>query len=147
MDTDIILEGSQATWKMLPTVGDLGGTYTGTFVFRCFLSPLEQLQAGREYRELLGGLGGQASESESSLSFALTQLKHRVIKSPPFWSSTLQDSGIAGNVGDLNIISMVLDASIRSESLFKARIQKERESLLDRSIKVAEEKLKEEVEE
>ena len=147
MDTDIVLEGNLATWKMSPTIGDLGGTYTGHFTFKCFLSPLEQLQAGREYRELLGGLGGQASESESSLSFALTQLKHRVIKSPPFWSSTLQDSGIAGNVGDLNIISMVLDASIRAESLFKARIQKERESLLDRSIKVAEEKLKEEVEE
>jgi hypothetical protein len=138
-DTDIIINGSEATWIMPRTDGELGGTYTGTFIFRCFLDPLRQLQAGREYRELLGSLGAQASESEGNISFALCQVKNRLIKGPPFWTSTLQESGMSGNIGDLNIIAMVLDAAIRSENLFKEKIAKERESALDRGIKVGEE--------
>lgn len=141
MDNDIVLDGSTATWRMPLTNGDLGGSYTGTFQFRTFLDPLKTLQAGREYRELLGSLAIQATDSEGHLAFALTQLKHRVIKAPPFWTTTLQESGIEGNVGDLNIISLVLDAAIRSETLYKEKIAKEREAVLERSIKVGEDLL------
>jgi hypothetical protein len=141
-NNDITISGSEATWVMPRLEGELGGTYMGRFVFRCFLDPLRQLQAGKDYRELLGNLGGQASEVEAQLAFCLTQLKHRVIKSPPFWSSTLQDSGIQGNLGDLNVISEVNNAAFRAEALFKEKIAKEREAVLDRSIKVAEELLK-----
>ena len=140
-NNDILIEGSQATWRMPRMEGDLGGTYTGVFVFRTFLDPLRQIQAGKEYRALLGDLAINAGDAESNLAFALTQLKHRIIKAPPFWESTLQDSGIAGNVGDLNIIAAVLDAAIRSENLFKEKIQKERDAILERSIKVGEQLL------
>src|SRR5271166_2084200 len=132
-NSDITLDGSVATWNMQRVEGELGGTYTGTFTFRCFLSPTVILQAGREYRALLGELQGQAPDLEGNLAFALTQLKHRIIKSPPFWTSTLQESNMAGNIGDLNVILMVLDAAIRSENLFKEQIMKEKEILLDRS--------------
>lgn len=135
---DIIIDGSTSTWIMPRTDGELGGTYTGTFKFKTFLSPLEQLQAGREYRELLGSLGAQATDSEGNLAFALVQLKHRVVLAPPFWTSTLQETGMAGNVGDLNIIALVLDAAMRTEDLFKNRIQAEREAILNRAIKVGE---------
>lgn len=138
VNTDITINGNIATWSLPPTIGDLGGTYTGTFTFRTFLSPLQQLQAGREYRELLGSLGSQASVNEINLSFALVQLKHTVISAPPFWTSTLQESGMQGNIGDLNVIFLVLDASARAEETFKDRILKEREEALDRSIKAAE---------
>lgn len=140
-NTDIVIDGSESTWVLPRTEGEMGGTYTGTFVFRCFLDPLRQLQAGREYRELLGSLSTQASDSEGNLAFALVQLKHRILKSPPFWTSTLQDSGMAGNVGDLNVISLVLDAAIRSENSFKEKVIKEREEILNRSIKVGEDLL------
>jgi hypothetical protein len=146
MDSDITLNGSEATWVMPRVDGELGGTYTGTFTFRCYLDPLRQLQSGREYRELLGSLAVQASDNEANLAFALTQLKHRIIKSPPFWSSTLQESGIAGNIGDLNVITLILDASIRAENLFKEKIQKERDELLNKTIEKGEELLAKEQE-
>jgi hypothetical protein len=138
-NNDITLEGSVATWRMDKMEGGIGGSYTGTFQFRTFLDPIRQLQAGKEYRSLLGELAVQASEEEGNLAFALVQLKHRILKSPPFWSSTLQDSGMEGNIGDLNVIAAVLDAAIRAENLFKEKMKSERDAVLNRSIKIAEE--------
>ena len=138
MDADIVFENNVARWVMNKMDGEMGGTYSGTFAFRPFLNPIQQLQAGREFRELLGSLGNQASESEVNLAFALSQLKQRIISAPPFWTSTKQESGIEGNVGDLNVIAAVLDAAIRAENVFKTRVEEERQRDLDRSIEVAE---------
>lgn len=140
--SDITVEGQIATWLMPATQGDVGGTYTGTFQFRCLLDPLRSLQAGREYRELLGKHAVLVSEADADLAFALTQLKHRVLKSPPFWSSTTQDAEFAGNLPDLNIIALALDAAIRAENLYKEKMAEQREAILNRSIKVAENNLK-----
>lgn len=139
--TDITFEGQLATWVLPPTQGTLGGTYTGRFQFRCWLDPIRTLQAGREYRELLGSLAIQAEDTERELAWALIQLKHRVILSPPFWSNTTQSDGIAGNVGDLNIIALVMDAALRAERLYIENVQKEREESLNRSIKKGEDLL------
>ena len=147
MSNDILIEHNVANWTLPPTQGDLGGTYTGAFQFRTFLSPIQQLQAGREYRDYLGQHLHLANETEGNLAFALTQLKHRIIKAPPFWTSTLPESGLAGNIGDLNIIALVLDAAIRAENLFKERIAKEREELLNRSIEAGEKILHQDSEE
>jgi hypothetical protein len=143
-NNDIILNGPTASWQMPRTEGDLGGTYTGNWTFRCYLNPMQQLQAGKEYRALLGELAIQATEDEGKLAFALVQLRHRVIKSPPFWSSTLAEDGISGNIGDLNVISLVMDAAFLSENLYKEKIAKERQAILERSIKVAEDLLQKE---
>jgi hypothetical protein len=143
-DNDFTLDGSTATYILPPTQGDIQGTYTGTFVFRCFLDPIRQLQAGREYREYLGKHAVLATEVDDNLSFALSQLKHRILKAPPFWTSTIQDSGIAGNLPDLNIIVLILQAAMRAENLYKEKMVELRESILDRTIKVAEDKAKEE---
>ena len=137
-NVDIVIDGSIATWTMAAVDGDLGGTYKGTFQFRTFLNPIQQLQAGREFRELLGNNPAFASDTESNLAFAISQLKQRIIKSPPFWSSAAQDGGVAGNIGDLNVIALVLDAAIRAEHAFKERITKEREAVLERAIQVGE---------
>lgn len=139
--SDIVIDGQNATWIMPATHGQVSGLYTGTFQFRCVLDPLRSLQAGREYRELLGRNAVLASEEDSDLAFALTQLKHRVLKAPPFWSSTTQDAEFAGNLPDLNIIAIVLDAAIRAENLYKQLMAEQREAILNRSIKVAEEKV------
>lgn len=141
-NSEITLDNSISTWKMPLTQGSLGGSYTGTFTFKTFLDPLTQLQAGRELRELLGSLGGQATEVEWSLAYALTQLKHRILTAPPFWTSTQQSSGISGNVGDLNIIEIVMAAAMLSEQLFKEKIEKEREQILNNTIKTIENLLK-----
>lgn len=143
-NNDIVLEGNTATWQMPLTEGEIHGTYSGTFQFRCFLDPIRQLQAGREYRDLLGPNAMMATDNEGNLAFALVQLKHRITKAPPFWTSTLQESNMAGNIGDLNVITLVLDASIRAETLYKEKVQKERDLILERSIKLAEEKIQKE---
>ncbi len=140
-NNDILLNGSLATWRMPMIVGDLGGTYTGTFEFRTFLDPLRQLQAGREYRELLGSLAIQAEDSESNLAFALVQLKHRIVKAPAFWSSTEAESGIAGNIGDMNVIAAVLDAALMAETMFKDKMAEERNKMLEKAIKTGEQTL------
>lgn len=146
-NTDITIEGNTAIWRMPTMEGQINGTYNGTFIFRCWLDPVRQLQAGREYREFLGQNAGMATETEANLAFALSQIKQRVIKAPPFWTSTAQESGIAGNIGDFNIIAAVLDAAIRAEQIYKNKMQKERDLLLKKSIEKSEAILKAESEE
>lgn len=136
MDNEIVLEGSTASWTMPLTQGDLGGSYKGSFTFRCYLNPLQQIASGKEYRSLLGELGSQATNTEGNLAFALVQLKYRIVKAPPFWTATLQDSPYAGNVGDVNIVMLVLEAAIKAEDMFKSEIEKEKTEVLDRSLKV-----------
>jgi hypothetical protein len=138
VQNDILLNGSIATWRMPLMIGELGGSYLGTFEFRTFLDPLRQLQAGREYRELLGSLAIQAEDNESNLAFALVQLKHRILRAPPFWSSTEQESGIPGNIGDMNVISAVLDAAMMAETMFREKMMEERNKILEKTIKVGE---------
>jgi len=142
-NTSIILNGNVATWIMPRLEGSLGGTYTGKFEFKCYLTPVETLQAGRVYREFLGSHAILASDAEGQLAFAFSQLKFRIIKAPPFWTSAGQESGVDGNIGDLEIITAVLNAAIEAENLYKERIAQEREDLLDKSIKLAEERIKE----
>jgi hypothetical protein len=141
-NTDIVIENSTATWRMENKQGEFGGTYSGTFKFRVFLSPTQQLQAGREYREFLGQYSSLATTLELNLAFALTQLKYRILSAPPFWTSTFQDSGMDGNIKDYNIIYDVLDAATRAQEMFKKSVEKERKELLEESIKSAETLLK-----
>ena len=144
IENEITFSGNIASWTMPPTNGDIQGTYTGTFEFRAFLDPLRQLEAGRQYRELLGSLGNFADETEVRLAFALTQLKYRILKAPPFWSSTLQESGIAGNIGDINIVALVLEAANTAETLYRDKMKTERDGLVDKAIKLAEQRVKNE---
>jgi hypothetical protein len=137
-NNEITITGNVAKWTLPPTQGEMLGTYTGHFEFKTYLTPTQMLEAGREYRSLLGNLPEYASEKEKNISFALVELKYRVIKAPPFWTATLQESGYAGNIPDLNIIVMVLEKAMVAESMFQEKLQKERDSLLDRTIKSAE---------
>ena len=137
-NNDIVLTGNTATWTMPLTQGEVLGSYSGTFQFKTFLTPTTMLEAGREYRSLLGNLPEHATDKEKNLAFALVELKYRTLKAPPFWSSTLQESGYMGNIADLNIIVMVLEHAMIAESMFQEKLQKERDQLLDRTIKSAE---------
>ena len=140
-NNEISLNGSTATWTMAPTQGEVLGTYTGSFQFRCFLNPTQLLESGREYRSLLGNMGAQASETEQNVAFALSQLRYRIVKAPPFWESTKQDSAYGGDIPDLNILVLILEKALKAEEMFKENVQREREAILDRSIKSAEELL------
>ena len=138
-DTDLVIEGSTATWTMSNMQGLIGGTYNGSFKFRCYLSPTEDLTANRLYRELLGPNAILASEDDSYLAYALTQLKYRVISAPPFWYTPQQNGEMPGSIPDRNVILAVLDASARAAAAFQAKMASERETVLKKTIQTAEE--------
>lgn len=121
--TDIILDEANgtATWAMR-LEGDIHGTYVGSFRFKCYLSPLEQIAADRERRELLGPQPFAAGEHESFLAYALTQLKYRIVTSPPFWASA-NPASLSGDLPDENIIAAVLDSALGSEIKYKEKLK------------------------
>ena len=135
--TDIIIEGNTATWDM-HLDGDINGTYTGTFRFKCFLNPTQKLAASREYRQLLGENPTLALKHEDDLAFCLSQLKYRVISAPPFWTATASLSGYSGDVPDENVISAVLDAAIGAELKYMAQIKKKKTDAIEKAKKAAE---------
>lgn len=139
--SDIIIEGNTARWDMR-LEGDILGTYTGSFRFKCYLLPTEKLAAGRQYRELLGPNPTIALEHEDSLAFTLSQLKQRVLSAPPFWTSTMQGNGIAGDLPDEKIINAVLETAIAAEFKYAAQVQAKKIEAIDKAKKAAEKMLK-----
>lgn len=135
--SDIIIEGDTALWE-IRLDGDIKGTYLGSFRFKCFLTPTQRLAASREYRELLGENPLLALKHEDNLAYALSQLKYRVISAPPFWTSSLQTSEMAGDLPDENIIMAVLDAAIGAELKYKAQLKKRKQEAIEKAKKAAE---------
>ncbi len=140
---DIILEGNTATWEM-KIDGNIQGTYMGKFRFRCYLTPAQTIAANREFRELLGPNPAFTPEHESNLAFCLTQLKYRIIESPPFWGST---ESIPGNIPDENVISAIMDAAALAEQKYREQLAQRKADALKRAIAAAERTIKKNQEE
>jgi hypothetical protein len=130
----IKLDGSTATWS-INKHGAINGTYIGTFRFRCFLTPIQKIDADREYREVLGVNPTMADENVSLLSYALTQLKYRVLESPPFWRT---GAHLEGDLPDEEIITEVLNAAIGAEVKYRNQLKKKKETALSKAKKAAE---------
>lgn len=143
---DIKIDGTVATWE-INTTGSINGTYIGTFRFRCFLTPLQQIAAGREERELIGVNMSLAPEHEKFLAFALTQLKYRVISSPPFWASANPNGNMSGDIPDEEVINMILSAAIDSEAKYKNELKSRKEEAIKRAKTASEAIVKAELEE
>jgi hypothetical protein len=133
---DILIEGNVATWD-IRLEGDIQGSYTGTFKFRCFLTPTQRLAAGREHRELLGSYPTLATAHDDNLAFSLSQLKHRVISAPPFWTSTVQLNGATGDIPDDNVIDAVLEAAVAAELKYKAQLKQKKTDAIERAKRAA----------
>lgn len=129
--SDIIIEGNTATWDMR-IEGDINGTYAGAFRFKCYLSPLQQIAADRERRELLGSQPLYASEHESFLAYALTQLKYRIVTAPPFWASA-NPATLAGDIADENVLAAILDAALGAEMKYKSQLKKKKLDAVNRA--------------
>lgn len=104
-------------------------SYKGVFQVKCLLNPMAFISADKLYRDLVGGKPHEAHEHARALAFALSQLKYRVIKMPPFWESKEIDGG---HIDDDNIIMEILNRAIYCEGEFikmkkdeAARIEKE----------------------
>lgn len=145
---DIQINGSVATWTMHMN-GTVSGTYTGTFTFRCFLTPLQRIAAGREQRALLGESRAFVEtpdyENEAWLAYLLTQLKYRVISAPPFWSTSGINKTHEGDIPDENVLQAILDAATDAELIYKQRLKKLKEEAIKKAnegAKAVEEHLK-----
>lgn len=114
-------EGSTATWE-INLDGPIHGTYLGKFKFRCFLTPSQKITANRDYLQMIGTNPTFIEQDAGFLAFALSQLKQRIIKAPPFWDAT----GTAGDVSDHNILMAVLDASISAEEAYRAKLTEDK---------------------
>lgn len=132
---DIKIENDVATWD-ISAVGNIKGTYLGTFKFRCFLTPLQQIAAGREERALVGENIAFAPEHERFMAYALTQLKYRILSAPPFWASATSGS-IAGDIPDTEIVSLVLGSAIDAEVKYKNEIKYRKEAAIERAKKAS----------
>lgn len=145
---DIQIIGSVATWTMRVD-GTVSGTFTGTFQFRCFLTPLQRIAAGREQRALLGESRAFSEtpdyEHEAWLAYLLTQLKYRIISAPPFWATAGINKSHEGDIPDENVLEKVLDAATDAELIYKQRLRKFKEEALVKAnigAKAVEEELK-----
>lgn len=126
--SDILINGIEATWE-IDMLGDIKGLYLGTFKFRCYLLPNQQLAAGRRYRELLGPQALLATDHENLLAYSISQLESRIIQAPPFWYSEFMN----GNIPDEAVLSKVLDAAISSEIKYKQLMKEKKESSIKRA--------------
>ena len=132
------IEGDVAIWPMREE-GKIKGTYVGTFKFRCYLTPMQQIAQNREYRELLGNSSPTlADEHTSFMAYALSQLKQRVIEAPPFWSENKHVSGMDGDIPDEEIVEAVLNAAITAEVNYKKALADSKEKSIKRAEKGAE---------
>lgn len=144
---DISLDGNTASWS-LNLEGAINGLYTGTFKFRCFLTPSQQIAADREKREMIGDVNPLLVPSHLDFAaYALAQLKYRVISAPPFWTSTIQETNLAGDLPDENIITAVLDAAVGAEIKYRNHLERRKTDAIERAKKAAEKMFKDQREE
>lgn len=141
---DIVIESGSASWD-INTSEAIGGTYMGTFKFRCVLSPMQIIEANRDYRELLGIHPASADPTADNLAYALSQLRQRVILAPPFWELNQTKFG-GSNVKDIGVIDLVLEASFAAEVKYREELKQKHSQSLVRLKQALEDKFKQEEE-
>lgn len=119
--------------------GDVSGTYLGTFRFRCSLTPLQYVDADRDFRDLLGTNAQFASTHAENLAYALAQLRHRIIEAPPFWTDGGGRYGGAA-VKDHDVIDLVLEAAVQSELKYRSELRKRHAEAIEKIKKQVEDK-------
>lgn len=130
-EKDVLLDSQGiATWEINMT-GDVGGTYQGIFQFKTILSPMQQIEADRDYRELIGANASLASSHIDNLAYTFSQLRQRIIKYPPFW-----DDGASrfkgSHIRDEDIIQAVYEAAVVAETKFRAQLKEKHKAAVER---------------
>lgn len=131
-----------ASWD-LNMSAPLGGTYQGVFKFRTLLSPLQEIEADRDFRDLLGKNAEFASTHIETLAYAVAQLRYRVISGPPFWFDGV--SKFPGSqVKDQEILQAVFEAAAAAELKYRKIIKDKHEIAIKRLASTIEKKQQEE---
>jgi len=127
---DIFINGDGTATYFIREESDIMGTVSGPFQFKCILTPMDQLLAGKEYKNLIGQNIAESAENDRFLAWSLSQLRYRILKSPPFWTSAPE---YPGNIDDQNIIAIILDKAITSEKLYKQQLKQRKEEALTKA--------------
>lgn len=126
----IDMSNSTASYEMNLT-GEIGGTYMGLFKFKTILTPLQEIEADRDYRSLLGSNAELATTHIDMMCYTLAQLKHRIIEAPPFWNG--ENTRFPGSqIKDREILQAALEAAIIAETKYKNLIKKKNEEALNK---------------
>lgn len=141
---DIHIQNGMATWS-INLSAKIGGTYLGTFVFRCVLTPMQTIQADRDRRELLGSNPSLADVHVDNLAYSLSQLKQRVIQAPPFWNDGSAFPG--GSIADHEVIEEVLTASLEAQIKYQSQLKEQHTKTIEALKKTLEQRYKQEEEE
>jgi len=122
MDRDINYHMATATFYIDMVAAGNRSTYKGAFEVKCLISPLELIRSDALYRKLLGDTNpNYASDYVGSLSYALSQLKYRVVSSPAWYSN---GTDIDGSHIDDAILLKIFDDAIECEAEYRLGIDK-----------------------
>lgn len=132
-----------ASWD-LNIFAPIGGTYMGHFKFRTVLSPLQEIEADRDYRDLLGKNAEFAATYVENFAYALAQLRQRVISAPPFWMDGI--SKFPGSqIRDKEVLEVVLEAAVTAEVKYRKSLSDKHKTAVERLAKALEKKEQEEL--
>ena len=141
-ESDITINDGTASWSLVHH-GALGGTYMGLFRFRCFMTPLQTLEADRDFRELLGPNAAFAATNSENIAYSLAQLKQRILEAPPFWMENATRYG-GGGLKDLEVLDLVLEAAVVAELKYRKEIADRHQDAIKRIQKTMDKRLEEE---
>lgn len=133
-DIQLMPDGT-ARWT-INEVGDIGGTYTGTFTFRTALDPIQEIYADREYRDLLGKNMELVNSHIENLATILATLKYRIVEAPPFWNNGGTYGG--GHIKDKNILFEIYSAAILAETKYRKTLAEKHKESIDKLKKTVE---------
>lgn len=128
------IEGSEAKFDVNIVGNITKESYLGKFKVKCLLSPLEEIEADKIYRELLGNNFQLAEDRVKQKAFALAQLQVRVIEEPPFWKHDIIGGG---DIPDDNVLLDVLELAITAQEKYikgKEEEMKRRQEMLTRAV-------------
>jgi hypothetical protein len=144
MDIDIDFNLGVASFLVNMESSTTKETYKGPFKVKCILSPIEYIKADAMYRDFLGKTNPQfANAYVSQLSYALSQLKFRIIESPAWFQNT--ENNISGSFVDDIILLHVFERAVECEEEYRKGI-KERYDNARKKVQEALEKQKTEKE-
>jgi len=129
-DVRVNLDDGTAYYNLTHT-GKIGGLYVGAFRFHCSLTPLQYLEADRDYRNLLGENASLATTHADNIAYALAQLKQRVLEAPPFWNSAGGRFG-GGHIKDHDLIDLLLEAAVQAEMNYRKALEERHADALKR---------------
>lgn len=108
-------------------------TYMGSFKVKTIMSPMDEINADKLYRQLLGENMLMASDNVKNNAFVLSQLKYRILsyEKAPFWANPENPDVPGAHITDGNVIFEVFNKAVEAQELYIKQKQEEAQALED----------------